>query len=124
VHVKRKPAKFPEKKGCYDKIVLRIFFYCFTAHSLCSLEPQRTQSFSILLFSVDPAFSGTGTPENNKKHALRTFKYPQYRAAIDFFLLPSSSHGKRKVSFLCALCVFAVKIENAIKLHKSTHYIE
>jgi len=23
------------------------------------------------LFSVDPALSGTGTPENNKKHAMR-----------------------------------------------------
>jgi hypothetical protein len=103
VHVKRKPAKFPEKKGCYDKIVLRIFFYCFTAHSLCSLEPQRTQSFSISLFSVDPAFSGTGTPENNKKHALQAFTDPQYRAAIDFFLLPSSQRQKKSIFSLRSL---------------------
>jgi hypothetical protein len=96
VHVKRKPAKFPEKKGCYDKIVLRIFFYCFTAHSLCSLEPQRTQSFSILLFSVERT-------ENNKKHALQAFTDPQYRAAIDFFLLPSSQRQKKSVFSLRSL---------------------
>jgi len=37
------------------------------------------------LFSVDPAFDGTGTPENNKKHALRAFRAQKYRVAIDFF---------------------------------------
>jgi hypothetical protein len=63
---------------------------------LLTAEPQSTQSLFILLFSVDPAFSGTGTPENNKKHALRAFTDPQYRAAIDFFHLPAS-HRQMKI---------------------------
>jgi len=36
--------------------------------------------------------------------------------------LTSGINGKRKVSFLCALCVFAVEMKNEIKLHKSTHF--
>jgi len=52
--------------------------------------------------------NGTGTPENNKKQALRAFGVKKYRVAIDFFLLPFLNpvltgplNGKRKVSFLC-----------------------
>jgi len=64
------------------------------------------------LFSVERT-------ENNKKHALRAFRAQKYRVAIDFFLLPGSIpsdltgplNGKRKVSFLCDLCDFAVKNE-------------
>jgi len=51
--------------------------------------------------------SGTGTPENNKEHALRAFKPEKHRVEIEFFCRPLN--GKRKLSFLCALCVFAVK---------------
>jgi len=63
----------------------------------------------------------TGTPENNKKHALRAFRTKKYRVAIDFFFC-RPLNGKRKVSLLCALCDFAVKLKNEIKLHKSTHF--
>jgi len=37
------------------------------------------------LFSVDPALNGTGTPENNKKLALRAFRPQKYREAIECF---------------------------------------
>jgi len=76
-----------------------------TAHSLRSFEPQRTQRLFILLFSVERT-------ENNKKHALRAFRIQKYRVAIDFFFRPLN--GKRKVSFLCALCAFAVKRKSRI----------
>jgi hypothetical protein len=51
------------------------------------------------LFSVDPALSGAGTPENNKERGLRAFTDPQYRATIDLFLLPSSQRQKKKYLF-------------------------
>jgi len=47
--------------------------------------------------------SGTGTPENNKQHALRAFKTEKYRVAIDFFLLPSSQRQKKSIFSLRAL---------------------
>ncbi len=71
----------------------------FTAHSLRSLEPQRTQRYFVLLFSVDLAFSGTGTPENNKKHPLRAFRALKYRVAIDFFSFAVLSTSKEKYLF-------------------------
>ena len=79
-----------------QKEIVEYFLYCFTAHlsrikrgSLRSLEPQSAQRLFILLFSVDPALSGTGTPENNKNHALRAVRTQKYRVVIDFFLLLS-----------------------------------
>jgi len=68
----------------------------FTAHSLRSLEPQRTLRFFILLFSVERT-------ENNKKQALRAFRVQKYRVAIDFFLLPSSQRKKKSISSLRSL---------------------
>jgi hypothetical protein len=47
------------------------------------------------LFSADPVFSGTGTPENNKQQALRGFKEEKRRVAIEFFLLPASQWQKK-----------------------------
>jgi len=56
----------------------------FTAHSLRSLEPQR--SF-VLLFSVERT-------ENNKPQALRAFRVQKYRVAIDFFSFAVLSTAK------------------------------
>ncbi|MGI9571059.1 MAG: hypothetical protein ACR2PH_15295 [Desulfobulbia bacterium] len=81
-------------------------FDIFTAHSLRSLEAQRTLSSFILLFSVE-------RKENNKNHVLRAFRIQKYRAAIDFFFF-RPLNGKRKVSLLCAICAFAVKMKNEI----------
>jgi len=62
-----------------DSFLIRLL----TAHSLRSLESQRSLRLFILLFSVERT-------ENNKKQALRAFLVKKYRVAIDFFLLPSS----------------------------------
>jgi hypothetical protein len=60
-----------------------------TAHSLRSLESQRTQRLFILLFSV-------GRTENNKQHALRAFRVQKYRVVIDFFTFAVLSTAKEK----------------------------
>jgi hypothetical protein len=57
------------------------------------------------LFSVERT-------ENNKKQALRASGVKKYRVAIDFFFC-RPLNGKKKVSFLCAFCAFAVIRENA-----------
>jgi hypothetical protein len=51
--------------------------------------------------------------ENNKHHALRAFKAPKYRVAIDFFSFAILSTAKEKYLYLCALCVFAVEMDTA-----------
>jgi hypothetical protein len=65
---------------------------------------------TILLFSVDPAYSVTGTPENNKKHALRAFEIQKHRVAIDIFHLLASQQQMELGNFLCVLCGSAVNI--------------
>jgi hypothetical protein len=84
--------------------LLFVLIQQLTAHSLLSLEPQRTPRLFILLFSIERT-------ENNKHHALRAFKALKYRVAIDFFSFAVLSTAKEKYLYLCALCVFAVKMD-------------
>ncbi|MDH3836011.1 MAG: hypothetical protein OET57_04575, partial [Desulfobacteraceae bacterium] len=58
---------------------------------------------TILLFSVERT-------ENNKHHALRTFRTQKHRVAIDFFHLPASQRQMKIGNFLCVLCVSVVNI--------------
>ena len=77
-------AVFISAVRAYVEFVLELDFLYFSIHYITFFflyreldifySPQRTQraqSFFVLLFSVAPARRGTGTPENNKKHALR-----------------------------------------------------
>jgi hypothetical protein len=75
---------------------MQVCEFIFTAHSLRSLEPQRTLRFFILSFSVERT-------ENNKKQALRALRVQKYRLAIDYFLLPSSQRQKKSISSLRSL---------------------
>jgi len=43
--------------------------------------------------------SGTGTPENNKKQALRAFRTQKYRVAIECFSFAVLSTEKEKYLF-------------------------
>jgi hypothetical protein len=43
--------------------------------------------------------SGTGTPQNNKKHALRAIRTQKYRVAIDCFSFADLSTAKEKYLF-------------------------
>jgi hypothetical protein len=63
------------------------------------------------LFSVERT-------ENNKKQALRALGVKKYRAAIDFFLLPSSQRQKKSIFSLRSLRLCGEK-ENAFftKVH-------
>jgi len=68
------------------------------------------------LFSVERT-------ENNKKQAFRAFRTQKYRAAIDFFLFPSSQRKKKCIFSLRSLGLCGEN-KKETKLHKSTYLSE
>jgi len=59
---------------------------------------REHRGYLFYCFPLTPLF-GTGTPENNKKLALRAFRTQKYRVAIECFSFANLSTAKEKYLF-------------------------